>query len=179
MMMKLYSLLFIFALPVTGNTAQIDEIAYLSNKVLKELSTKAVSLVTSPAVGVCGRRREIKITGRVPGEKWVDILRSAIKRDQSSRRIVRIQEISKSSSSVESALTRVLSEGGYFSEIPSETDGPVKNFKSVLRGSLNDFLIFSGQVKGADSNHFFSFLALVDEKLNECLIVSLGDELCR
>jgi hypothetical protein len=178
-LLKPLLLLLIVSVSLDAQTAQIDEIAYLSNKVLKDLSNKAVSLVTSPALGVCGRRRELKVTGRMTGEKWLDILQSAVKRSQTEKRVVRIQEIGRSSSSVDSAVNRVLFEAGYHSETPSDTDGLVKNFKTVLRNSLGDFLVFSGQVKGPDSNQFFSFLALVDEKLNECLIVSLGEDLCR
>ncbi|MEQ1879141.1 MAG: hypothetical protein ABL958_21060 [Bdellovibrionia bacterium] len=178
-LIKPFLFLFVLSLPTFAQAAKIDEIAYLTNKVLKELSTKAVSLVTSPNLGVCGRRRELKITGRSASEKWPEILQSAVKRDESTKRSVRLQEVTRSSSSVDSAVNRILLESGYHSESPSDTDDLVKSFKTVLRNSYNDFLIFSGQVKGADSNQVFSFLALVDEKQNECLIVSLGEELCR
>ena len=43
----------------TANAANIDEIAYLSNKALKELSAKAMAMLAAPSLGVCGRRREL------------------------------------------------------------------------------------------------------------------------
>ena len=63
--MRLFRILIVFVLvgavvgtPNGVRAAQIDEIAYFSNKALKELSRYIVSIVGSPQLGTCGRRRD-------------------------------------------------------------------------------------------------------------------------
>lgn len=159
--------------------ANIDEVTYLTNKVLKDLSSRAVSMITTSEVGVCGRRRELKITGRGDHENWPEIIQSAVKRDQPSKRAVRVHAVGSSRSSVVAAVTRVLMAGGYHSEIPSELNENVKSFKDGVKTGFGDFLVFTGSSKGVDSGHEYSFVAFADEKSNELLVLSVGEDLCR
>ena len=170
--------LLVAAFPSLANAANIDEIAYLSNKSLKELSSKAMAMITNPSLGICGRRRELKVTGRNT-EGWLDLIQAALRRDQPSKRTFRINVVGKSGASVDSAVNRMLSASGYHPETPADTDESVKTFKSNLKSRHAGFSIFSGQVRGVEASGAFSFLALVDEIHNELLILSLGEELCR
>lgn len=162
-----------------ATAANIDEIAYLSSKGLKELSSKAITMLSAQSLGVCGRRRELKITSRGASDGWPELIQSALKRDQPSKKTIRINAIGKSLSSVNSAFNRILESAGYHVEIPSDIDESVKSFKRGLKEHHSNFPIFSGQVRGVDSNSTFSFFALADETNNELLILCLGEELCR
>ena len=162
-----------------AHSSQIDEIAYFSNTELKDLSVKAVALLSAPALAVCGRRRELKVTGRGTKEQWPDILQSAFKRESSRHQVVRVQSVSRTNSSLDAAVNRLLLEGGYRSETPSEADANVVTFKSGVRASQNGFLFYTGQVRAPESTLLTSFLAVCDQKQNEVLILSLGEDLCR
>ena len=173
------SLLILILTPAFAFGANIDEIAYLSNKSLKELSSRAMSLISTSSLGLCGRRRELKITGRGASENWREIIQSALKRDQPGKKSVRINPVGKSASSVDSAVNRMLVSSGYQMEIPSEIDETVKLFKAGVKAHYLVFSVFSGQVRAVDSGHAIAFLALADDINNELLILSLGEELCR
>src|SRR5688500_10507659 len=105
--------LLIGLVPSQSRAANVDDIAYFSNKHRKELSGKAVSMIATSALGVCGRRRELKITGRGQHENWPEIIQSALKRDQPNKRSIRVHSVNPNRSSVLSAVTRVLMDGGY------------------------------------------------------------------
>ncbi len=162
-----------------ATAANIDEIAYLSSKGLKELSSKAIAMLSTPSLGICGRRRELKITSRGANEGWPELIQSAVKRDQPSKKTIRVSAIGKSLSSINSAFHRLLEASGYHAEIPSDLDESVKSFKRGLKLHHTHFPVYSGQVRGVDSNSTFSFFAMADEVNNELLILSLGEELCR
>ncbi|HEX4922505.1 MAG TPA: hypothetical protein VFV50_00395 [Bdellovibrionales bacterium] len=171
--------LMVWAVAQPTRAANIDEVTYLTNKILKDLSSRAVSMIATSEVGVCGRRRELKITGRGRYEQWPEIIQSAIKRDQPSKRTVRVHSVGRSRSNVLGAVTRVLMAGGYHSEIPSELNESVKSFKEGVKSGFGEFLMFSGSSRGVDTGHEFSFLAFADEKANELLVLSVGEDLCR